>query len=241
MSREALIAEEQVILSSPQTLVTGASSRTKVKSKASQISYKVIKRSFDILVGLIGCLLTPPLAIFVKLAYMLSGDFGPIFFIQNRIGLHGREFRFFKFRTMVEDADLKLIELLEKEPYKSEWQKYRKLKNDPRISKVGKFLRKTSLDEFPQFWNVLKGDMSLIGNRPYLPREKDDISERAYNNLIKTKPGITGYWQVSGRSNIDFDDRIDLEEYYSKNASLGFDADIFFRTFRAVLSRDGAD
>ena len=142
---------------------------------------------------------------------MLSGDFGPIFFIQNRIGLHGRKFRFFKFRTMVEDADLKLIELLEKEPYKSEWQKYRKLRNDPRISKVGHFLRKTSLDEFPQFWNVLKGDMSLIGNRPYLPREKDDISERAYNNLIKTKPGITGYWQVSGRSNIGFDDRIDLE------------------------------
>ena len=142
---------------------------------------------------------------------------------------------------MVKNADEALKDIIKNEPYKSEWKKYRKLKNDPRISKVGKFLRKTSLDEFPQFWNVLKGDMSIVGNRPYLPREKDDISERAYNNLIKTKPGITGYWQVSGRSNVGFDDRVDLEEYYSENATLGLDAEIFFKTFRAVLSHDGAD
>ena len=244
MSQGILIAEEQVILQSAEPALATTFSDAAVKrttTKISKIVYKVTKRTFDIFTSLIGCLLTPLLAIFVKLTYILTGDFDPIFFSQKRIGKNGKEFNLYKFRTMVKDADLRLVELLENESYAAEWQKYRKLKNDPRISKVGKFLRKTSLDEFPQFLNVLKGDMSIIGNRPYLPREKSDIPIALYDNLIATKPGITGYWQVSGRSNIGFDDRIQLENFYAENASLGFDLAIFFRTFKSVLSTNGAD
>lgn len=241
MSQGVLIAEEQTVLQTAETPLVGTLSDSKVKSKATKLTYRIIKRSFDLLFGLIGALFILPLAIFIKLAYILTGDFSSIFFVQKRIGLHGHEFNFYKFRTMVKDADLKLVELLENESYAAEWKKYRKLKNDPRISKVGKFLRKTSLDEFPQFLNVLKGDMSLVGNRPFLPREKDDIADHIYDNLVSIKPGITGYWQVSGRSNIGFDDRIQLENYYAQNASLGFDLAIFFRTFKSVLSTNGAD
>ena len=241
MSQGVLIAEEQTILRTSDSALAGTLSDVKVKSKLSKLAYRIIKRSFDLLFSLIGSLFILPLAIIIKLAYVLTGDFGSIFFVQKRIGKNGREFNFYKFRTMVKDADLRLVELLENESYAAEWQKYRKLKNDPRISKVGKFLRKTSLDEFPQFFNVLKGDMSIVGNRPFLPREKDDIADHIYENLISIKPGITGYWQVSGRSNIGFDDRIQLENFYAQNASLGFDLAIFFRTFKSVLSTDGAD
>ncbi|MBQ1528570.1 sugar transferase [Candidatus Saccharibacteria bacterium] len=241
MSQGVLIAEEQTVLQTAEPALVGTLSDSKVKSKAAKLTYRIIKRSFDLLFGLFGAFFILPLALFIKLAYVLTGDFGSIFFVQKRIGLHGREFNFYKFRTMVKDADLKLVELLDNKSYAAEWQKYRKLKNDPRISKVGKFLRKTSLDEFPQFLNVLKGDMSIVGNRPFLPREKDDIADHIYENLISIKPGITGYWQVSGRSNIGFDDRIQLENFYAENASLGFDLAIFFRTFRAVASTSGAD
>ena len=244
MSQGVLIAEEQTVLQTAKPALVGTLSDVSVKrtaTKLSKVAYKITQRTFDIFVSLIGCLLTPPLAIFVKLAYVLTGDFGSIFFVQKRIGKNGREFNFYKFRTMVRDADLKLVELLEQEPYKSEWQKYRKLKNDPRISKIGHTLRRTSLDEFPQFLNVLKGDMSIVGNRPYLPREREDIADHVYENLITVKPGITGYWQVSGRSNVKFDDRVQLENYYAQNATLGFDTAIFFKTFKSVLTRKGAD
>ena len=115
-----------------------------------------------------------------------------------------------------------------------------KLKNDPRITNVGKFIRKTSIDELPQLINVLKGDMSLIGNRPYLPREKEDMST-FYNDIIKTKPGITGYWQVSGRSNVTFEERCKLESYYSNNFNFLLDLKIFFLTFYVVIFSKGAE
>ena len=108
------------------------------------------------------------------------------------------------------------------------------LKDDPRITKVGNLLRKTSLDELPQLINVLKGDMSLVGNRPYLPREKEDMGEY-YKEIVKTKPGITGYWQVNGRSDVSFERRLKLETYYSNHCSLDLDIRIFFRTFKVVL------
>ncbi|MBR3232746.1 sugar transferase [Candidatus Saccharibacteria bacterium] len=195
MSQGVLIAEEQTVLQTAKTPLVGTLSDVSVKrtaTKLSKVAYKIIKRIFDLIFGLIGSLFIIPLAVFIKLAYVLTGDFGSIFFSQKRIGLHGKEFNFYKFRTMVKDADLKLVELLEQEPYKSEWQKYRKLKNDPRISKMGHILRRTSLDEFPQFLNVLKGDMSIVGNRPYLPREREDIADHVYENLISVKPGVTG-------------------------------------------------
>ena len=115
----------------------------------------------------------------------------------------------------------------------------KKLKDDPRVTKIGKFLRNTSIDELPQMINIFKGDMSLIGNRPYLPREKEDIGAY-YKDIVKTKPGLSGLWQVSGRSNLTFKDRLKLESYYSNNANLWLDIKIFFKTILVVLKKNGA-
>ena len=141
---------------------------------------------------------------------------------------------------MVPNADEVLAKLLkeDKEAAK-EYKINKKLENDPRITKMGKILRKTSIDELPQLINVLKGDMSLIGNRPYLPREKEDMGDY-YNDILKTKPGLTGYWQVSGRSNTTFEERLKLEKYYSNHSSLKLDIKIFFKTFKVVLLHKGS-
>ena len=120
-----------------------------------------------------------------------------------------------------------------------EYQKNKKLKHDPRITKMGKFIRSTSIDELPQLINIFLGHMSFVGNRPYLPREKGDMGEY-YEDIIKTKPGLTGYWQVNGRSKTTFEERLKLEKYYSNNASLKLDIKIFFKTFKVVLFKIGA-
>ncbi len=202
--------------------------------------YTCFKRLFDILIGLIGIILMIIIAIFVKIIYVLTGDFNSIFFAQERIGKDGKLFKLYKFRTMCPDADNVLKELLKKDAEKKqEYKQNRKLKNDPRITKMGKILRKTSIDEVPQFINVFLGDMSLIGNRPYLPREKDDM-KNFYEDIIKTKPGITGYWQVSGTKNPTFKKRLELEKYYSNNYSSILDVKIFFMTFKAIIVGHGA-
>jgi undecaprenyl-phosphate galactose phosphotransferase len=202
--------------------------------------YLAIKRIFDILVSLIGCMFLIPIIVIIKIITIISGDLHPIIFSQNRIGKDGKEFKFYKFRSMIPDADQALFELLEKNPErKKEYELNKKLENDPRITKVGKFIRKTSIDELPQLINVLKGDMSLIGNRPYLPREKKDM-KKYYNDIVKTKPGLTGYWQVNGRSDTSFGQRLTLEQYYSNHASLKLDIKIFFKTFSVVLLRKGS-
>lgn len=207
-------------------------------SEAKSISmfmYKAIKRLFDILVSLIGVIFLLPIIIIVKISYVCTGDFKSIFFTQNRIGKHGKEFKFYKFRSMVPNADEILFKLLkEDKALAKEYKINKKLKNDPRITKAGRLLRKTSLDELPQILNILKGDMSLIGNRPYLPREKEDMGEY-YKDIVKTRPGLTGYWQVSGRSNTTFERRLELERFYSNHCSLSLDIKIFFRTFKVVL------
>lgn len=203
--------------------------------------YLFIKRTFDILIALIGLIFLLPVALFVKLAYMFHGDFGRIFFTQKRIGKNGKEFKFFKFRSMVRNADEVLFKLLEENAeLKEEYRINKKLRNDPRITKVGKFLRKSSLDELPQIINIFLGHMSLIGNRPYLPREKEDMGEY-FDDILKTKPGLTGYWQVSGRSNTTFEERLKLEKYYSEHCGLKMDIKIFFKTFAVVILRKGAD
>jgi lipopolysaccharide/colanic/teichoic acid biosynthesis glycosyltransferase len=172
---------------------------------------------------------------------LIVGDKGPVFFIQKRIGKDGKEFNFFKFRSMVVDADKKLYEYLEQnEEAREEFYKYRKLKNDPRITKVGHFIRNTSLDEFPQFINVLKGDMSLVGPRPYMPREKEDISDDIFNIVTKIKPGITGLWQVSGRSEVTFKDRLEMDREYYYNWSLKEDIKLIFKTIKNCILRKGA-
>ncbi len=209
--------------------------------KVKRVIYLSLKRVFDILMSIIGLLLLIPIAIFIKIAYMLNGDFHSIFFVQERIGKNGKLFKFYKFRSMVPNADEILFRTLEIDKIMAEeYQKNKKLKNDPRITKVGRFIRKTSLDELPQFINVFLGDMSLIGNRPYLPREKNDMGTY-YEDIIKTKPGLTGYWQVSGRSNTTFKERLKFEQEYSKCAGLRLDLKIFFKTFSVVLFRKGAD
>ena len=197
--------------------------------------YLANKRFVDVIVGFIGCVLLVPIFILVKLAYILTGDFAPIIYKQKRIGLNGEEFDLYKFRSMCVDAPEKLKKILaENEDLRKEYEEFHKLSNDPRITKVGKIIRHASIDETPQFINVLKGDMSIIGNRPYLPREKDDMG-LYYNNIIKTKPGITGFRQVNGRSNTTFRNRLGLESYYSNNRSFKMDMKIFFKTFSVIL------
>lgn len=202
--------------------------------------YLFIKRCFDIIVSTIGCIFLIPITLLIKIAYMLNGDFYSIIFTQDRIGKDGKHFKFYKFRSMVPNADDILWEYLKSNSDAArEYKINKKLKYDPRITKVGRIIRKVSLDEFPQMFNVLKGDMSIIGNRPYLPREKEDMTEY-FDEIVKTKPGITGYWQVSGRSDVSFETRMKLECFYSNNCSLRLDVLIFIKTFKVVLGGVGA-
>lgn len=202
--------------------------------------YIFLKRMFDIICSFVGCLFLIPIALIIKVLYVITGDFNSIFFTQKRIGLDGEEFNFFKFRTMIPNADEVLFETLSNnKEMAAEYKKNKKLKNDPRITKAGKIIRRTSLDELPQLLNVLIGDMSMIGNRPYIPREKKDMG-KYFDDIVKTKPGITGYWQVSGRENASFKKRLELESYYSNNRGLWLDIKIFFKTFIAVLGGHGA-
>ena len=175
-------------------------SNKKTETKEVGIFYFACKKIVDILAGIVGTILLIPITLIVYIMRIIKHENdGPLFYTQLRIGKNGKQFKLYKFRTMVMNADEKLYKYLdENEDAKKEYQKYKKLKHDPRITKIGNFLRKTSLDEFPQFINVLKGDMSLVGPRPYLYREKDDIGNY-YDEIIKVKPGITGYWQVNGR------------------------------------------
>lgn len=211
-----------------------------IKYKIKYRMYLIIKRIFDIVCAFIGCLFLLPVAIIVKISYILNKDYDSIFFKQQRIGKDGKLFNFYKFRSMVPNADEVLFKLLETdEEAANEYKINKKLENDPRITKMGKILRKTSIDELPQLINILKGDMSLIGNRPYLLREKEDIGNY-YNDILKTKPGLTGYWQVSGRSDTTFEERLILEKYYSNHNSLKLDIKIFFKTFSVVLLKKGS-
>ena len=214
--------------------------RTETKSLSLTI-YRIIKRLFDIICSLIGIIFLIPITIIIKIISVLSGDFKSIFYSQLRYGKNGKTFRLYKFRSMVPNAD-EVLEKLLKEDKKAakEYKKNKKLKNDPRITKVGKIIRKASIDELPQLINVLKGDMSMIGNRPYLPREKEDMGEY-FDDILSTKPGITGYWQVSGRSNTTFKDRLKLEKYYSEHKGLRMDIKIFFKTFSTVFSGKGSE
>lgn len=192
--------------------------------------YLVIKRIFDICFSLLALVLLSPVFIIAIIAIKADTE-GPAIFTQKRIGLNGKLFKLYKFRSMVINADEELKKLLENDPLAAlEYKVNKKLKKDPRITKIGLILRKTSIDELPQLLNVLKGDMSLIGNRPYLPREIDDMGPY-YEEIVKTKPGITGYWQTSGRSKTTFKVRCKLEAEYSTSMSLLLDIKIFFKTF----------
>ncbi|MCI8362656.1 MAG: sugar transferase [Clostridia bacterium] len=204
------------------------------------VMYKFVKRTIDILASIIGIILLLPITSIIWIANILVKDNGPIFFKQERIGKDGEFFKLYKYRSMVVDADDKLSKyLVENEEAREEYKKYKKLKNDPRITKVGKFIRNTSIDEFPQFINVLKGQMSLVGPRPYLPREITDMQE-SFNEIIKVKPGLTGLWQVNGRSETTFEDRLRIDKEYVEKRGLKLDTKIFIWTIGKVFIKEGA-
>ncbi len=203
-------------------------------------SYRFCKRAFDICVGIVGTMLLLPIMAVVKLANLKNGDNDPVLFKQKRIGKDGKEINIYKIRSMVPNAEQVLEKLMRENPkIKVEYEKNKKLENDPRITKVGAFIRKTSLDEFGQFMNILKGDMTVVGPRPYLHREKKDMGEY-YKDIIQCKPGLTGLWQVEGRSDIGFENRCRLDRFYNQHKGIWFDMKIFLKTFISVLKKDGA-
>ena len=200
--------------------------------------YFLLKRFFDVILSAIGIVFLIPMYLIIMLTYMSLGYGGKIIYKQRRIGKDGKVFYIYKFRTMVHNADEKLKELLKEDRYKQEWEANHKFENDPRITKIGKFLRKTSLDEIPQIVNVLKGDMSIIGPRPLVDGELE--SYNGDKKYWKIKPGITGWWACNGRSNIGYRKRLQLEYYYIDNASLYLDFVCFFKTIQAVFIQKGA-
>ena len=201
--------------------------------------YFGVKRLFDILIALIGCLFLLPVIIIVKISYLLHKDFDSIFFRQKRIGKNGKEFNLYKFRSMVPNADEVLKELLKDPKYKEEWDLNQKFEHDPRITSMGNILRKTSLDELPQFINILIGDMSLIGPRPLVPGELD--SHNGNHELYESvRPGISGWWAANGRSATTYERRLELEYYYVQHCSLILDIRCVFRTIKAVVFKTGA-
>lgn len=208
-------------------------------TKTKSVAYNYIKRIFDILCALIGCLILLPLMLIVKVFNCMSKDFESIFYKQKRIGKDGKIIYIYKFRTMVKNADEVLKELLKNEEYQREWNLNQKLRDDPRITKFGRILRKTSLDEVPQFINVIKGDMSLIGPRPLVEGELDahNGNHQIYESV---RPGITGWWACNGRSATTYEERLDLEYYYANNCSLKLDLKCICKTIKAVIRKTGA-
>ena len=202
---------------------------------------KGIKRLFDIFVGLIGTILLIPITIGIYIVKkILKEDNGPIFYDQLRIGKNGKYFKLYKYRSMIVGADEILKEYLEKnEEARIEFEENQKLKNDPRITKLGKFLRKTSLDEFPQFINILKGDMSLVGPRPIVDREVKLFGDKM-KTVHSVRPGLTGYWAANGRSDTTYEQRVEMEAYYAENLSLLLDIKIIFKTIKSVIKKEGA-
>ena len=194
-----------------------------------------IKRAMDICGGLTGLLITGILSIFVVPAICLESP-GPAIFKQIRVGKNGRKFAIYKFRSMYMDAEERKRELMEKNEMNGLMFK---IKDDPRITRTGRFIRKTSIDEFPQFLNVLKGDMSLVGTRPPTVDEFEQYEEH-HKRRLSLKPGITGMWQVSGRSDIDYTERVLLDSWYVRNWSVWIDIVMLVKTFKVVLLRKGA-
>lgn len=201
--------------------------------------YFFLKRLIDIIGALIGILCTLPLIIVFSVIYQMGENKGPMFFKQDRMGKNGRRITIYKFRSMVIDAEQKLK--ANKILYQKYLQNNYKLEQneDPRITKFGRFIRKTSLDEFPQFMNVLKGEMSLVGPRPVVFEELSEYKDKK-SDFLSVKPGITGYWQASGRSEVGYPERVDIELYYIFHQSILLDIKIMVKTVLQVIYRKGA-
>ena len=208
------------------------------RNNLNRLSNRLLKRLFDLIVGSMIAVVIMPILFAVYVMIKLDSD-GPAFYNAERIGKNGKLFRCYKFRSMYVDADRILLDFLDQHPAaKEEWRAFQKLRGeDPRVTKVGRFIRKYSMDELPQIFNVLQGNMSLVGPRPYLPREKETMGK--YLPVIAmTMPGMTGLWQVSGRSNVTFSGRLKLDSWYVRNWNLWQDIVILFKTVKVVLGRD---
>jgi len=198
-----------------------------------------VKRGADIAAALMFFTVFLPLYVAVAIGVRWSSH-GPALYSQNRVGRHGRIFRFYKFRSMVVDSDEVLSTFLDSDSgAKSEWEQYQKLRDDPRITRFGRFIRKTSLDELPQFWNVLKGEMSLVGPRPCMPNQ-ERLYGRHWATYCALKPGLTGLWQVSGRNKLTYAQRVRLDARYANEWSLWLDAKILLKTVKVVLTSHGS-
>lgn len=202
----------------------------------SKIVYHFVKRTIDIVGSLLGLIVLSPL--FIIIGYMIKKEDsgGPVFFSQDRVGKDGKLFKMYKFRSMCVDAEERLTLLLEHNEVEGAMFK---MKDDPRVTKIGKFIRKTSIDELPQLWNVLKGDMSLVGPRPPLVREVYEYSEYDKQRLY-VKPGCTGLWQVSGRNHIGFNEMVALDLEYINNRNILKDIKIILVTFLIIFNKNGA-
>lgn len=209
-----------------------------IASKASRpwgVYRNLVKRAFDVAAILVAAPIMAPLVL--GLAVAVSRDGGKAFYSQQRVGKGGKTFRMWKLRSMVSDADERMAHYLEANPEaRAEWDSTQKLRNDPRITPFGRFLRRTSLDELPQLWNVFVGDMSLVGPRPMMPNQQDMYPGTAYYAL---RPGITGYWQTAGRNRTTFEARADYDTAYDADLSLLTDARILARTVGVVLRATG--
>ena len=205
----------------------------------SKTSYLFFKRLFDISIALVGMIVLVIVTIILAVFYSFGKNKGKIFFSQERIGLNGKRFKIYKYRSMVENAQ----EILKRdeELYKKYIENSYKLlpEEDPRMTRLGRFIRKHSIDEIPQFINILKGDMSFIGPRPVIAEELLQYGERV-PKFLSVKPGATGWWQVSGRSEVGYPERCDVELYYVDNCSLKLDVKIFFMELKRIVTRDAA-
>ena len=210
--------------------------QTEYKNEYSKtIMYFVIKKIIDLLGSIIGLILLSPILIITAIAIKLDSK-GPVFFIQERVGKNEQVFNMYKFRSMVIDAEEKLYKLKDKNEMSGPMFK---MKDDPRITKIGRFIRKTSIDELPQLFNVLKGEMSLVGPRPNLPREVIKFTDYQKNKFLAT-PGLTCYWQVMGRNNIDFEDWIELDIKYIRKRNTWEDIKLIFKTVGVLFGDDNA-
>ena len=206
-----------------------------VINKENRLMYDASKRLMDILLSFLGLIIVSPIMLIVAILIKLESS-GPVIFSQKRVGLNGKEFNMLKFRSMVQNAE-ELKERLRKQNEMS--GPMFKIKEDPRVTKVGRFIRKTSIDELPQLINILKGEMSLVGPRPSLPKEVAKFEPWMLERL-KVKPGLTCYWQVSGRNNIDFEDWMKLDIKYVKDRNLVLDIKLIFKTFFVLFGDKNA-
>lgn len=234
--------QNNVVFNIDDIEITNTTDIVEVKQRSlvgKETIYLTVKRTADIVVSSLALIVLMPLMILIAVLIKLDSK-GAAILVQERIGKDGKIFKMYKYRSMVDKADEILYEYLKKnKEAKEEYQKYKKLKDDPRVTRVGKFIRKTSIDELPQLINVLIGNMSLVGPRPYLPREKSDM-ENYYDYIIQSKPGITGIWQVSGRNDVTFKDRLDMDYTYNQSKGTKTDMKLLIKTFLKVIKKEGA-